>query len=137
MKFIPLPVTAAVIGVLAATICAAQTPSPPASTTSPSSASSPSQRETTRSPAAETPVSPQSDASDASSPHQRQAMSGKAQTMKQCMDAQAAKDSAMTHGEMTKTCNQQMKMQKDYQHLSEAPATTPNDPERARTPGPK
>ena len=137
MKFNLFPVTAAVIAVLAATMCAAQTPSPPASTTSPSSASSPSQREATRSPAAETPASPQAAPSDASSPHQRQAMGGKAQTMKQCMDAQAAKDPAMTHGEMTKNCNQQMKMQKDYQHLSEAPATTPNDSDSSRTPAPK
>lgn len=137
MKIILLPVAAAVVGVLAATMCVAQTPSPPASTTSPSSASSPSQRETTRSPAAETPASSQSSPSDASTPHQRQAMGAKAQTMKQCMDAQAAKNSGMTHSEMTKTCNQQMKMQKDYEHLSEAPATTPKDSDSSRTPAPK
>lgn len=126
MKFTPIPVTAAVIAILAATMCVAQTPSPPASTTSPSSASSPSQRDATRSPAEETAASPQSAPSDASTPHQRQAMGGKAQTMKQCMDAQAAKYPGMTHGEITKSCNQQMKMQKDYEHLSEAPATTPS-----------
>jgi hypothetical protein len=65
-------------------------------------------------------------------------MSGKGQTLQQCMDAQAAKNSGMSRSEMTKTCNQQMKMQKDYQHLSEAPATPPNDSDSSsRTPGPK
>jgi hypothetical protein len=129
--------TAAVVGVLAATLCMAQNAGPPASPTSPSSASSPSQREATGSRASETPASPQSDTSVATSPHQRQAMGGKAQTMKQCMDAQAAKSPGMTHSEMTKTCNHQMKMQKDHQHLSEAPATTPKDSDSSRLPDSK
>jgi len=112
----------------------AQTPNPPpASTTNPSAASSPSQREATRSPAAETPA-PTADTTDAPTPHQRQAMGGKPQTMKQCMDAQAAKDSGKTHSEMTKACNEQMKMQKDYERLSEAPK---NNTDSSRTPAPK
>lgn len=137
MKFTPIPVTAAVIGLLAATMCVAQTASPPATTTSPSSASSSSQREATRSPAAETPASPQSAPADSSTPHQREAMGGKTQTMTQCMDAQAAKGSGMSHNEMAKTCNQQMKMRKDAQHLSEAPATTPNPSDNSSKPSPK
>jgi hypothetical protein len=137
MKFTPVSVTSAVIALLAATLCVAQTPSPPASTTTPSSASSPSQREATRSPAAETGTAPRSDASDTSTPHQRQAMGDKAQTMKQCMDAQAAKTSAMTQSEMTKVCNDQMKMQKDREHLAEAPAKTPNGSGNSTTPAPK
>lgn len=133
MKFIPIAVTAAAVGVLSATTCLAQTASPPASATSPSSASSESQREATSGPAAERAADPV----DASSPHQRQATGGKAQTMKQCMDAEAAKHSGMTNGQMTKSCNDQVKMQKDYQHLSEVPATAPNKTDSSRTPAPK
>jgi hypothetical protein len=64
-------------------------------------------------------------------------MSGKGQTLQQCMDAQAAKNSGMSRSEMTKTCNQQMKMQKDHEHLSQGRATTPNDSDSAHTPAPK
>jgi hypothetical protein len=64
-------------------------------------------------------------------------MGDKAQTMKQCMDAQAAKTSAMTRSEMTKACDEQMKMQKDREHLAEAPAKTPIDSSSSPTPAPK
>ena len=114
MKFTPITIAAVVVGIFGAATCFAQTPSPPASTTNPSSASSPSQRDATRTPAAETPATPQSDPSDASTPHQRMAMGGKHQTMKECMDAQAAKASGMSKADMTKACNEQMKMQKDH-----------------------
>ncbi len=97
MKFTPIAVTAAAVGILGAAACLAQTANPPASTTSP----------------------------------------GKAQTMKQCMDTEAAKNSGKTQGEMTQTCNDQMKLQKAYEHLSEAPATTPEKTDSTRTPAPK
>jgi hypothetical protein len=64
-------------------------------------------------------------------------MSGKGQTLQQCMDAQAAKNSGMSRSEMTKTCNQQMKMRKDQEHLSQAPATTPHHSDSTPTPAPK
>jgi hypothetical protein len=133
MKFTPIAVTAAALGILGATTCLAQTASPPASTTSPSSASSESQREATSGPAAERSADPV----DASSPHQRQVAGAKPQTMKQCMDAQAAKKSGMSNGQMTKSCNDQMKMQKDYEHLSEVPTTAPNKADGGRTPASK
>jgi hypothetical protein len=136
MKFTPIPVTATVVGIFAATLGVAQTPSPPASTTNPNSASRPSQRETTHSSAAETSAPSSPDPAGASTPHQRQAMGGKGQTMQQCMDAQAAKNSGMSRSDMTKTCNQQMKMQKDHEHLSQAP-TRQNDSDSTRTPTPK
>lgn len=124
MKSTPVTVTAALIGIFAALACFAQTPSPPASTTSPSNASSPSQRDATRSPATEAPATSASQPSDASTPHQREAMGGKTQTMKECMDAQAAKNSAMSKADMTKACNDQMKMQKDHARMSKAPDAT-------------
>jgi hypothetical protein len=133
MKFTPIAVTAAAVGILGATTCLAQTASPPSSTTTPSSSSSPSQREATSGPAAERAADPV----DASSPHQRQAVGGKAQTMKHCMDAQAAKKSGMTNAQMSKSCNDQMKMQKDSEHLSQVPATAPSQADSSRTPPPK
>ncbi len=123
MKLPSITITAAALGIFGAATCFAQTPSPPASTTSPSSASSPSQREATRSPAAETAATAASQPSDASTPHQREAMGGKSQTMSGCMDAQAARNSGMSRSDMTKACDQQMKMQKDRAHMSKAPAT--------------
>ena len=64
-------------------------------------------------------------------------MAGKKQTMKECMDAQAAKDSEMSKADMTKACEQQMKMQKDRARMSKAPTTTPNSSDDSRTPAPK
>ena len=137
MKFTPITVTAAVVGIFGAATCFAQTPSPPASTTSPSSASSPSQRDATRSPASETAATSGSQPADASTPHQREAMGGKNQTMKECMDAQAVKNSGMSKDAMTKACDDQMKMQKDRTHMSKAPATTPKTNDGYSTPAPK
>lgn len=144
MKSSSLTITAAVLGILGASTCFAQTPNPPASGTSPSSASSPSQREATQSRTAESQATP-SPSSDTSTPHQREAMAGKKQTMKECMDTQAAKTSGMSKADMTKACDEQMKMQKDRERLSKAPATTPattppttpkND-DASQTPAPK
>ena len=111
MKLAPLKMTAIVLGLFAAATCMAQTPSPPASDSNPSAASSPSQREATRSPAAEAPATSESKPSDASTPHQHEAMAGKHQTMKECTDAQAAKNPSMSKADITKACNDQMKMQ--------------------------
>lgn len=133
MKSTHMTLTAAVLGILAASSCFAQTATPPESATSPSSASSPSQRDATRSPAAESSATP-SQSSQTSTPHQREAMGGKTQTMKECMDAQAAKTSGMSKADMTKACDEQMKMQKDRAHMSKAPTTMPND---SKTPSPK
>jgi len=129
MKFTPIAVIAAAVGILGATTCLAQTASP----TSPSSSSSPSQRAATSGPAAERTADPV----DASSPHQREAVAGKAQTMKQCMDGQAAKKSGMSEAQMTRSCNDQMSMQKDSAHKSERPATAPNEADSSRTPASK
>lgn len=113
MKITSISVAAALVGILGAATCFAQTPSPSESTTSPSSASSPSQRDATRSPAAETPTTSPSQPSDASTPHQREAMGAKNQTMKECMDAQVAKTPDLSKEDMTKACHDQMMMQKN------------------------
>lgn len=135
MKFTPITVTAALVGILGAAACFGQTPSPPDSTTSPSSASSPSQRDATQSPTTETPTS---QPSDASTPHQREAMGGKNQSMKQCMDAKAAANtSGMSAADMTKACQDQMKMQKDRAHMSKAPDTAPKNSDGYQTPAQK
>ena len=136
MNMTPVRVTAAVIGILGAAACFAQTPSPPTSTTSPSSASSPSQRDATRSPAAESPATGGSQPSAASTPHQREAM-GKPQTMKDCMDTQASTNSGMSKSDMTKACDEQMKKQKDHAHMSKAPANSPNSSDSSQAPAPK
>ena len=135
MKSAPITTSALVLGLFAAATCLAQTPSPPASNTNPSAASSPSQRDATRSPAAETPANSQSKPSDASTPHQHEAMAGKNQTMKECTDAQAAKNPSMSKADITKACDDQMKMQKDRARLSKSPDSAPSD--RSQTPAPK
>ena len=71
----------------------------------------PSQREATQKPSTAAPETSTSQPADASTPHQREAMK-KPQTMTECMDAQAAKKPAPSKDEMTKTCNEHMKMQK-------------------------
>lgn len=107
-------VSMAVMAVLGTTLAVAQTPANPPST-DPSSASTPAQREATRTNEGETPATSGSQPADASSPHQRDAM-GKSQTMKQCMDAQAAKNSAMSKSDMKKACDAQMKSHKETAH---------------------
>jgi hypothetical protein len=53
------------------------------------------------------------------------------------MEVQAAKKSGMTDAQMTQSCNDQMKMQKDPAHKSEVPATAPNEADSRRTSSPK
>jgi cytoskeletal protein RodZ len=142
MNIIRFTVSAAVIGVLSSTIAFAQQTPPPESTTSPSSASSPSQRDATRNSASEAPATSGAQPADASTAHQREAMAGHPKTMKECMDQQAAKKDGMSKSDMTKACDEQMKMQKDRTHMSKAPAnspttTTPKESEGESTSSPK
>ena len=109
----------ALAGLLGSAIASAQTQAPPQSTTSPSSASTPAQRDSTRSPAAEAPPSPGTQPADASTPHQREAMASHDQTIKACMDRQARDKPGMSKSDMTKACDAQMKSHKD---------TTPTTP---------
>ncbi len=125
MNIIRFTVSAAVIGVLGSTVGFAQNATPPDSTTSPSSASSPSQREATRNSATETPATSGAQPADASTTHQRQAMAGHPKSMKECMDQQAARNEGASKSDMTKTCKEQMKMQKDRTHMSKAPTNAP------------
>jgi hypothetical protein len=88
---------------------------PPA--TSPSSASSPAQRESTSSSATEAPATNGTDPADASSPHQQQATeggtAGKAkhdQMMKDCVTKQQTNDAGMSKDQAKKACMDQMKM---------------------------
>ena len=108
MNIIRFTVSAAVVGVLSSTLAFAQTATPPDSTTNPSSASSPSQRDATRTPATEAPAA----SPDAATPHQREAMAAP-KTMKECMDQQAAKKDGTSKSDMKKTCDARMKAQKD------------------------
>src|SRR5882724_8647831 len=125
MQTIRVAVGSAFVGLLGSAILVAQTPSPPQSTTSPSSASSPSQRDATRSTAAEATPSSGDQPADASTPHQRQAMASPQQAMKACMDRQARATPQASKSEMTKACNQEAKAQKE--HLSNAHPEGPKD----------
>ncbi len=133
---LPVLTLAAALGIFGAALCGAQTPSPPANatnpSTNPSSASSPSQREATRSSANESPAT-ESESSQASTPHQKVAVAGKTQTMKECMDAQSAKNSGMSKSDMTKACEQQMKGQKERAPTSAMPKSS----DGSQTPTPK
>lgn len=106
------PTLFGLLAVASATIAMAQTP-PPTSpdNTSPSSASSPQQRDTTSSHATEPPATNGTDPSAASSPHQQQATAGRSshkQMMKDCMAKEKAKSTGMSKDEMKKTCANQM-----------------------------
>jgi hypothetical protein len=79
--------------------------------TSPSSASSPSQREATSSSATESPSTNDSTSpSAASTPHQQEStrMASK-QAMKECVAKQKQDNSGMTTADAKKACKQQMK----------------------------
>jgi hypothetical protein len=88
---------------------------PPTSDTSPSAASSPSQREATSSSATESPTTTTegTNPSAASSPHQQQATGGthmaSKQSMKDCIAKERAENSGMSAAEAKKTCKAQMK----------------------------
>ena len=78
------------------------------SDTSPSSASSPSQRDSTSSSATEAPTNDSTSPSAASSPHQRQATASK-QSMKSCIAKQQSDNSGMSAADAKKACKAQMK----------------------------
>lgn len=137
MKIRHFSIAMAVASVLCASVGYAQTPSP-SNSTSPSSASSPSQRDATHSSATESSTTTGTDPANASTPAQRDAMKGsKDQMMKDCMAQQSAKNSGMSKSDMTKACNDQMKMQRDHAGMSKAPADAPKDSEIGTATDPK
>ena len=113
---------ATLIGLIAlgsASLISAQTATPSQSTTAPSAASSPSQRDATSSHAAETPTTDGTSPASASSPHQREVTSGdksgggmpaeKKKMMKDCVAAEKAKNTGASKSEMRSTCMSQAK----------------------------
>jgi hypothetical protein len=101
---------AAIFSVAPTALVLAQT-APPTDQTSPSSASSPHQRDTTKSNAPEaspTDNTQGTNPSDASSPHQRQATSRSAQ-MKECVAKQQTSNSGMSAADARKACKAQLK----------------------------
>jgi hypothetical protein len=135
MQTIRVAAGTALVGLLGSAVLFAQTPSPPQSTTSPSSASTPHQRDATRSPASEASTTPGAEPSDASTPHQRQAAAGHAKAMKACMDRQAKATPQASKSEMTKACNEEMQAQKE--HLSEAHPNPPPKDDSSPAPAPR
>lgn len=131
MKLVTAMTSVLAAGIVSAT-CFAQTSSPPAGTMKPDTSSN-SERDATRNSSA---GKSSSGPASASSPHQREATGAKDQTMKECMDAQVAKNSSMSSAAMTKACEEQMKMQKERARMSKAPETMPKDAS-PRTPAPK
>jgi cytoskeletal protein RodZ len=80
------------------------------SDTSPSSASSPSQRDSTSSSATESPTTEGTSPSAASTPHQQQATRvASKQAMKQCVAKQQSDNSGMSAADAKKACKAQMK----------------------------
>jgi len=111
MKLTRFSIVIAAASALCASLSYAQTTNP---STSPSSASSPSQREATHSDSTESPTTTGSDPADASTPSQRDAVNGpKEKMMKDCMTQQAAKNPGMSKSDMTKACHEQMKTHAD------------------------
>ena len=99
---------AALISMAPAAMVLAQSQTMP-SDTSPSSASSPSQRDSTSSSATESPTTTDStNPAAASTPHQRQATASK-QSMKQCVAKQQSDNSGMSAADAKKACKAQMK----------------------------
>jgi hypothetical protein len=103
------------ITLASAGIAFAQTP-PPSDTTAPSAASSPHQRDSTKTPAKEaaTPSSPESSA--ASTPHQQQVTESadkakaKDKAMKDCVAKQQSANSMMKKDAAEKACKDEAKM---------------------------
>jgi Ni/Co efflux regulator RcnB len=80
------------------------------SDTSPSSASSPSQRDSTSSSATESPTTDGTSPAAASSPHQQQATHvASKQAMKDCVAKQQSDNSGMSAADAKKACKAQMK----------------------------
>ena len=105
----------ALISMAATGLAFAQTP-PAQDQSSPSSASSPAQRDTTSSSATEAPATNGADPSAASSPHQQQATEGSAggkakhdQMMKDCVAKQQTTDASISKDQAKKACTDQMK----------------------------
>ena len=104
---------AALISMAPTALVVAQT-EPQTDTTSPSSASSPAQREATSSKAPEASATEDStNPSTASSPHQQQATgasrTASKQSMKECVTKQQADNSGMSAADAKKACKAQMK----------------------------
>ena len=101
------------IALMTANLAVAQTP--PENSTSPTSASSPHQRETTSTPAKETATPSNPDPSAASSPHQKQVTANADKTqaqekmMKDCVAKQQSMNSSMSQDAAKKACTDQMK----------------------------
>lgn len=92
-------------------LAVAQTP-PSQDETAPSAASTPHQRGTTSSNAAEAPAANGAEPSSASTPHQQEATDGRhhhEQMMKDCMAKERASSSGMSKDQMKKACREQMK----------------------------
>ena len=100
---------AALISLAPAGMVMAQSQTTPQDT-SPSSASSPSQRESTPSSATEAPTTSDTSPAAASSPHQRETthMASK-QAMKECVAKQKQDNQGMSAADAKKACKQQMK----------------------------
>ena len=80
------------------------------SDTSPSSASSPSQRDSTSSSATESPTTDGTSPAAASTPHQQQATHvASKQAMKECVAKQQSDNSGMSAADAKKACKAQMK----------------------------
>jgi hypothetical protein len=92
------------------TLAMAQT-TPQPNNTSPSAASSPSQRDATSSQTPEATPSNGSSPAAASSPHQAQALNGQStkQSLKACMAREQANNSGMSSADAKKSCKDQLK----------------------------
>jgi hypothetical protein len=98
-------------------VAVAQAPPPP--DTSPAAASSPHQRQTTRTQAPEAPPPNGAEPTAASSPHQQETTSGSTsghtgkagqkQAMKDCMTREQADHTGMSAADAKKSCKQQLK----------------------------
>jgi hypothetical protein len=94
-------------------LCLAQTP-PSSDTTSPSSASSPHQRDITKTPAAEAPAGGNgANPAAASTPHQEEVTGGSKtsskQNMKDCIVREQADHTGMSAADAKKACKAQLK----------------------------
>lgn len=100
---------AAIFSLAPTAMVLAQAPNPPPDSTSPSSASSPHQRDATSTPSQEaspTDGTQNSDPSAASTPHQHMASKS---AMKECIAKQQSDNSGMSKTDAKKACKAQMK----------------------------
>jgi hypothetical protein len=96
---------------IGATALAVAQTAPPPSGSDPSSASSPSQRDATKSTAPESAPTSSTDPSAASTPSQHEATAGgsQKQMMKDCMAKEKANNADASKDQIKKTCTAQMK----------------------------